>query len=431
MAPLPCETFDPERLANHISSLSNCTLTKRQRLYKSCHENAQILLITQRELQAHRDVRYMHRLASLQSTLLRRAHFFAETTGASLQTSLQSTLALLSTLLCTCASLQSTLLCRAHFLFFAEHTSLQSTLLCRAHFFAEHTCASLPSTLLLQSTLALLCRAHFFAEHTCASLQSTLLCRAHLRFFAEHTSLQSALALLCRAHFFAEHTCASLQSTLLCRAHFFAKHASYTWIYSQERRSPGWRRKDPSRGVPGEALTRKIRLGDFLLRAPSPQGFSARRGLRQPAEVVRQPAELVTTDVTSIRLRFWCKKRSKRFSVSDCKWDARASKFAGFRWKAASRLCSVFRFRAGKAANSSPPSMSPLVTALPPLSLGPKSAQKCPSSREDAVLGKFESIMEPGDSSMAHEWARLAHEWARLVHEWARLAHECFAGHSR
>ena len=33
--------------------------------------------------------------------------------------------------------------------------------------------------------------------------------------------------------------------------------------------------------------------------------------------------------------------------------------------------------------------------------------------------------MEPGDSSMAHEWARLVHEWARLVHEWARLAHEC------
>ena len=33
--------------------------------------------------------------------------------------------------------------------------------------------------------------------------------------------------------------------------------------------------------------------------------------------------------------------------------------------------------------------------------------------------------MEPGDSSMAHEWARLVHEWARLAHEWARLAHEC------
>ena len=44
---------------------------------------------------------------------------------------------------------------------------------------------------------------------------------------------------------------------------------------------------------------------------------------------------------------------------------------------------SVFRFRPGKAANSSPPSMSPLVTASSPLvtassplSLGPKSAQK-------------------------------------------------------
>ena len=44
-------------------------------------------------------------------------------------------------------------------------------------------------------------------------------------------------------------------------------------------------------------------------------------------------------------------------------------------------------------------------------------------SREDTVLGKFESIMEAGDSSMAHEWAR-------LVHEWARLAHECPAGHN-
>ena len=30
--------------------------------------------------------------------------------------------------------------------------------------------------------------------------------------------------------------------------------------------------------------------------------------------------------------------------------------------------------------------------------------------------------MEPGDSSMVHEWARLVHEWARLVHEWTRLA---------
>ena len=62
------------------------------------------------------------------------------------------------------ASLQSTLLCRARF--FAEHASLQSTLLCTARFFAEH--ASLQSTLL--------CRALSFAEHS--PLQSTLLCRA-------------------------------------------------------------------------------------------------------------------------------------------------------------------------------------------------------------------------------------------------------------
>ena len=65
-------------------------------------------------------------------------------------------------------------------------------------------------------------------------------------------------------------------------------------------------------------------------------------------EVVRQPAELVTTDVTTDVTApsgsgFWCKKRLKRsspkspFFVSDCKWDARASKFAGFRSKAGSR----------------------------------------------------------------------------------------------
>ena len=84
------------------------------------------------------------------------------------------------------------------------------------------------------------------------------------------------------------------------------------------------------------------------------------------------PAELVTTDVTAPSGSvFWCKKRLKRsspkspFFVSGCKWDAQASKFAGFRWKAGSRrpLCSVFRFRAGKAANSSPPACHRFVTA--------------------------------------------------------------------
>ena len=77
-------------------------------------------------------------------------------------------------------------------------------------------------------------------------------------------------------------------------------------------------------------------------RAPSPQGFSrpdspprTRLNVRQPAKVVRQPAELVTTDVTAPSGSvFWCKKRSKRsspkspFFVSDCKWDAQASRFS-------------------------------------------------------------------------------------------------------
>ena len=291
------------------------------------------------------------------------------------------------------------------------------------------------------------------------------------------------------------------------------------------------------RFVTARFLGAKVRKTGPSSRAPSPQGFSrpdspprSRLGVRQPAEVVRQPAELVTTalhpapflvqksaqNVRVRRVRFSCrtvsgmpeppnsqvwkagsrrplcsvfrfragkaanssppsmsplvtassplsvsppslsplksplhpapflvqKKRSKRsspkspFFVSDCKWDARASKFAGFRWKAGCRrpLCSVFRFRAGKAANSSPPSMSPLVTALSPLSLGPKSAQEaCETSSASMGLrilvdpasshmlvskpllkrsrARFlpgpplitQRAMEPGDSSMAHE----------------------------
>ena len=166
------------------------------------------------------------------------------------------------------------------------------------------------------------------------------------------------------------------------------------------------------RFVTARFLGAKVRKTRPSSRAPSPQGFSrpdspprTRLNVRQPAEVVRQPAELVTTDVTAPSGSvFWCKKRSKRsspkspFFVSDCKWDAQASKFAGFRWKAGSRrpLCSVFRFRAGKAANSSPPSMSPLVTALSPLSLGPKSAQKaCESS--SASMG-LQILVDPASS---------------------------------
>ena len=158
------------------------------------------------------------------------------------------------------------------------------------------------------------------------------------------------------------------------------------------------------RFVTARFLGAKVRKTGPSSRAPSPQGFSRpdspprfRLGVRQPAEVVRQPAELVTTEVTAPSGSvFAAKKSSKRsspknpFFVSDCKWDARASKFAGFRWKAGSRrpLCSVFRFRAGKAANSSPPSMSPLVTASSPLSLGPKSAQN--------QLRGFDGFANPG-----------------------------------
>ena len=52
--------------------------------------------------------------------------------------------------------------------------------------------------------------------------------------------------------------------------------------------------------------------------------------------------------------------------------------------------------------------MSPFVTASSTASSPGRKVRKS-GSREDTVLGKFESIMEPGDSSMAHEWTRLAH----------------------
>ena len=100
------------------------------------------------------------------------------------------------------------------------------------------------------------------------------------------------------------------------------------------------------------------------------------------------PAELVTTAVTAPSGSvFLVQKALKTVESSEESVfrvglrDAQASKFAGFRWKAGSRrpLCSVFRFRAGKAANSSPSmsplvtASSPLVTASSPLSLGPPS----------------------------------------------------------
>ena len=113
--------------------------------------------------------------------------------------------------------------------------------------------------------------------------------------------------------------------------------------------------------------------------------------------LTRQPAELVTTDAAPSGSVFWCKTvESEGFRV-DCRWEA---KFAGFRWKAGSKrpLCSVFRFRAGKAANSSPPSMSPLVTASPlrHASLGPKSAQE---ACEASSMG-LQILVDPASSHM-------------------------------
>ena len=94
------------------------------------------------------------------------------------------------------------------------------------------------------------------------------------------------------------------------------------------------------RFVTARFLGAKVRKTGPSSRAPSPQGFSrpdspprTRLSVRQPAEVVRQPAA------------FGPEKR---------------------------------RIPARRA--------SPLVTAFSPLSLGPKSAQKRPSSREDTVL---------------------------------------------
>ena len=78
--------------------------------------------------------------------------------------------------------------------------------------------------------------------------------------------------------------------------------------------------------------------------------------------LTRQPAELVTTDAAPSGSVFWCKTvESEGFRVG---LQVGSLQIRRFSVESGRRpLCSVFRFRAGKAANSSPPSMSPLVTA--------------------------------------------------------------------
>ena len=93
-----------------------------------------------------------------------------------------------------------------------------------------------------------------------------------------------------------------------------------------------------------------------------------RLNVRQPAEVVCPPS------LSPLRLRFCFKKRLKQSSrrVRFCvRLQVECPSLQIRRFSVESGLqtplCSVFCFRAGKAANSSPPSVSPLVTALSPL----------------------------------------------------------------
>ena len=114
------------------------------------------------------------------------------------------------------------------------------------------------------------------------------------------------------------------------------------------------------------------------------------------AEVVRQPAELVTTDVTASV--FPCR------TASGMPEPPNSLVFGGKRAQFSAFGPEKRRIPARRACHRLSPLRHRFVT-------GPKSAQKRPSSREDSVLGKFESIMEPGDSSMSHGRARLVQGW--------------------
>ena len=124
--------------------------------------------------------------------------------------------------------------------------------------------------------------------------------------------------------------------------------------------------------------------------------------------MTRQPAELVTAFVTVFgaksaqagqlrKVRFLC------FFVSDGK-EPLVSLVFGRKQAPDAHFALDSVFSPEKQANSIPPSLSPFVTALSPLSFGPKSAQKRPSSRvpEDFVLRKFESILKRVDSLMSN-----------------------------
>ena len=131
-------------------------------------------------------------------------------------------------------------------------------------------------------------------------------------------------------------------------------------------------------------LGAKVRKTGPSSRAPSPQGFfrpdsppRTRLGVRQPAKVVRQPAELVTTDVIH-PAPFFVQKALKKVESEE----------SVFLCRTASQMPEppnslVF----GGKRQTTTLLMSPLVTASSPLSLGPKLTQ-------NAIFGRPQQVQE-------------------------------------
>ena len=148
-----------------------------------------------------------------------------------------------------------------------------------------------------------------------------------------------------------------------------------------------------------EFRSRRVFRGPTARRGPGSEPDSPPRF--RPA--VRQPAELVTADVTvpsgsvfGAKSAQNCQLRRVRFSCQSASGMPEPQVSLVFGRK-------VTFAQDRKKANSIPPSLSPFVTVrhrFVTALLGRKVRKS--GSQED----KFESIMEPGDSSMAHEWAR-------------------------
>ena len=159
------------------------------------------------------------------------------------------------------------------------------------------------------------------------------------------------------------------------------------------------------RFVTARFLGAKVRKTGPSSRAPSPQGLSrpdspprTRLNVRQPAEVVRQPAELVTTDVTAPSGSvFWCKKRSKRsspkspFFVSDMPKPPNSQVFGGKRAPDAERVTACHRF----------------VTAL-------FGAEKCAMEKRVCVVAREFELRDIFPRSINLETPRVCKTWLIL-----------------